>query len=82
MYEFCSAALPWVAIGVMVAVFAAFSGGKIARRTAWAGMGFFGGIAFASLLGINPCYGMLFGLIAGLLLSGKRSDEPTEAEDQ
>lgn len=80
MYEFCSAALPWVAIGVFVAVFAAFSDNKIARRTAWVCMGFFGGIALASLLGISYAYGMLFGSTAGLLLSGKRTGEPTEAE--
>ena len=73
MYEFCSAALPWVSLGVLAAVFAAFSGGKLAHRPAKACMGFFGGIVFASLMGINPVYGMLFGMTAALLLSGKET---------
>ena len=80
MYEFCSAALPWVALGVMLAVFAAFSGGKIAHRPAWACMGFFGGIVFASLLEISLTIGMTLGLTAGLLLSGRRTGE--QAEEQ
>ena len=71
MYEFCSAALPWIALGVVIAVFAAYSGGKCARRPAWAVIGFFGGIVLASLLGISTSIGMLFGLTASLLLSGR-----------
>ncbi len=73
MYEFCSAALPWIAIGVVIAVFAAFNSGKIAWRPAKACMGFFGGIVFASMIGISTVCGMLFGLTAALLLSGKET---------
>lgn len=81
MYEFCSAALPWVALAVFLAVFAAFSSHKISPRPAWACMGFFGGIAFASLLGISLTIGMPLGLTAGLLLSGRQTDNETKAEE-
>ena len=70
MYEFCSAALPWVALSVVVAVILAFRGKLKENRLARACVGFFGGIVLASVLNISLIYGMLFGLTAALFFSG------------
>jgi len=82
MYEFCSAALPWLSMAVTLAVFAAFSGGRLPARPVWASMGFFGGIVLASLLNISLTTGMLVGLTAGLLLSRNKAGEQPRNEEQ
>lgn len=78
MYEFCSAALPWVALSVVTAILLAFRRRVTENRLACLCLGFFGGIVIASVLKINPLYGMPFGLLAGLLLPGKRTGTATE----
>lgn len=79
VYDFIRAALPWVLIGLSVAVLLAKNGDKKTEDYGTEGMclGICFGVALGGNMGIGMSLGMLIGLTVGSFIrkEGKRNEE-------
>ena len=84
-YDFMSAALPWIALGLLLAIFFArtANGTKKEEDHGSEGMalGMCFGIALSTALHINVGFGMMAGMVLGLLVgSGIESNQDKESK--
>jgi hypothetical protein len=84
-YDFMSAALPWIALGLLLAIFFArtANGTKKEEDHGSEGMalGMCFGVALSTALHINVGFGMMAGMVLGLLVgSGIESNQDKESK--
>lgn len=84
-YDFMSAALPWIAMGLLLAIFFArtANGTKKEEDHGSEGMalGMCFGVALSTALHINVGFGMMAGMVLGLLVgSGIESNQDKESK--
>ena len=87
VFDFAHAALPWIGIGLLLAVFFAQSTQKKKKKnetysTEGMALGMCFGVAIGTAFGNHTDIGLPFGMLAGLIIGDCVEKKKTDSEDE